>query len=126
MDFVHLHLHSDNSLLDGSCNISGLISRAKSLDMKALSLTDHGNMFGAIEFYQECLKNGIKPIVGIEAYVAPGNRKDRVKTSTEEPAYHLTMLVKNETGYRNLCKLSTLSYKEGFYYKPRMDKEILK
>lgn len=126
MEFVHLHLHSDYSLLDGACNITKLVEKAKSLGMRALALTDHGNMFGAVEFYKECLETGIKPIIGIEAYISPGSRYDKTRSDSQEPANHLTILVRNETGYKNLCKLSSLAYKEGFYYKPRMDKELLR
>ncbi|MBI3099381.1 MAG: DNA polymerase III subunit alpha [Planctomycetes bacterium] len=123
--FVHLHLHSDYSLLDGACRIDGIVETAKKHGMPAVALTDHGNLFGAIEFYRKALKAGIKPIVGIEAYVAPGKRTQKDQRGPHEAAQHLTLLVRNETGYRNLLKLSSIAYQEGFYYKPRMDKEIL-
>jgi DNA polymerase-3 subunit alpha len=125
-EFVHLHVHSDYSFLDGACKITDLAARVSSLGMKACALTDHGNMLGAIEFYDACLKKGVKPIIGMEAYVAPRSRFDRKEVKgMKEPHHHLTLLVRNEKGYRNLLKLSSASYKEGFYGKPRMDKEIL-
>ncbi len=122
-DFVHLHVHSDYSLLDGACRISELVSRAKSLKMKSLALTDHGNMFGAIKFYECAREKGIKPILGFEAYVAQESRFK--KEGGQEHIYHLTLLAENNEGYKNLLKLTTSSYLEGFYYKPRVDKEIL-
>lgn len=125
VDFVHLHSHSDNSLLDGAVSVPRMVARARELGMAAIALTDHGNLFGAIEFYRACDKVGLKPIVGMEAYVAPASRHDRKKNEQGETAYHLTLLCRNEKGYRNLMKLSTLAYKEGFYYKPRVDRELL-
>ncbi len=125
-EFVHLHVHSDYSFLDGACKIHELVRKISALGMKACALTDHGNMLGAIEFYDAALKNGVKPILGIEAYVAPGSRHDRKEVKgLKEPAHHLTLLVRNEKGYRNLLKLTSASFREGFYYKPRMDKELL-
>ncbi|HVR83139.1 MAG TPA: DNA polymerase III subunit alpha, partial [Planctomycetota bacterium] len=125
-EFVHLHVHSDYSFLDGACKINDLVKRVSSLGMKACALTDHGNMLGAIEFYDAALKAGIRPIIGMEAYVAPRSRLDRKEVKgMKEPHHHLTLLVRNEKGYRNLLKLTSASYKEGFYHKPRMDKEIL-
>ncbi|MBI5779952.1 MAG: DNA polymerase III subunit alpha [Planctomycetes bacterium] len=125
-EFVHLHTHSHYSLLDGACTVDTLIDEAKRQGMPALALTDHGNLFGAIEFYQTALKNGLNPIVGYEAYVAPGSRKDKKITgNTTESAYHLTLLAKNDAGYHNLIKLASSAYLEGFYRKPRIDKEIL-
>jgi DNA-directed DNA polymerase III PolC len=125
-EFVHLHVHSDYSFLDGACKIGDLVSRVSSLGMKACALTDHGNMLGAIEFYDGCLKKGVRPIIGMEAYIAPRSRLDRKEVKgMKEPHHHLTLLVRNEKGYRNLLKLTSASYKEGFYGKPRMDKEIL-
>jgi DNA polymerase-3 subunit alpha len=125
-EFVHLHVHSDYSFLDGACKINDLVRRVSSLDMKACALTDHGNMLGAIEFYDAALKSGVKPIIGMEAYVAPRSRLDRKDVKgLKEPHHHLTLLVRNEKGYRNLLKLTSASYKEGYYGKPRMDKEIL-
>ena len=125
-EFVHLHVHSDYSFLDGACRIGDLTKRVSSLGMKACALTDHGTMLGAIEFYDASLKAGIKPIIGMEAYVAPKSRLDRKEVKgMKEPHHHLTLLVRNEKGYRNLLKLTSASYKEGLYGKPRMDKEIL-
>jgi DNA polymerase-3 subunit alpha len=125
-DFVHLHCHSHYSLLDGAAKISKLIARTKETGMHAIALTDHGNMFGAIEFYRTAMSSGVKPIIGCEAYMAPNSRHDRrTEPGVRESAYHLTMLARNKTGYQNLLKLSSLAYREGFYYKPRMDKEIL-
>ena len=125
-DFVHLHVHSDYSFLDGACKITDLVKRVGSLGMKACALTDHGNMLGAIEFYDAALKAGIRPILGMEAYIAPRSRLDRKDVKgMKEPHHHLTLLVRNEKGYRNLLKLTSASYKEGFYGKPRMDKELL-
>src|SRR3954449_3714027 len=127
--FVHLHCHSHYSLLDGASKIPDLIQRVKSLGMPAVALTDHGNLFGAIEFLREAKAGGVIPIVGIEAYVAPGRRTDRSTSAggagDERYAYHLTLLAKNGAGFRNLLRLSSRSYQEGYYYKPRIDKEIL-
>src|SRR4030066_186775 len=125
-EFVHLHLHSQYSLLDGAIRFDEVFDLAKKYRMDTVALTDHGNMFGAIEFYQMAIKHGIKPIVGCEVYVAPGSRFEK-KTAAEggEGAFHLTLLVKNRTGYFNLIKLVSLAHLEGFYYKPRVDKELL-
>ncbi|HET7226774.1 MAG TPA: DNA polymerase III subunit alpha [Candidatus Eisenbacteria bacterium] len=120
-DFVHLHNHSDYSLLDGASSIPGMVKRAAEFRMPALALTDHGAMFGAIEFYQQCRKAGVKPIVGMEAYVTRGSRKDR----TRDTAHHLVLLARDERGFRNLMRLSSLAFLEGFYYRPRTDHEIL-
>ncbi len=122
--FIHLHVHSQYSLLDGAIRFEAAFDLAKKYGMDALALTDHGNMFGAVEFYQMAIKHGIKPIVGCEIYVSPGSRFER-KTGGGEGNYHLTLLVKNETGYFNLLKLVSLAHLEGFYYKPRVDKELL-
>jgi DNA polymerase-3 subunit alpha len=125
-EFVHLHVHSDYSFLDGACKIHDLVRKVSALGMKSCALTDHGNMLGAIEFYDAALKAGLKPILGIEAYVAPGSRLDRKDVKgMKEPHHHLTLLVRNEKGYRNLLKLTSSSFREGFYYKPRMDKDLL-
>jgi len=124
-DFVHLHTHSDYSLLDGACSISQLVNQAYKSDMPALALTDHGNLFGAIDFYQKAKKRGIKPIIGCEVYVAPESRFKKRKTRGEETSHHLTLLVKNKQGYRNLMELVTAGFLEGFYYNPRVDKDIL-
>ena len=123
-DFIHLHLHSQYSLLDGAIRFDEVFDLAKKYQMDALALTDHGNMFGAIEFYQMAIKHGIKPIVGCEIYVAPGSRFEK-KGEVGEGAYHLTLLVKNRVGYFNLIKLVSMAHLEGFYYKPRADKELL-
>jgi len=124
-DFVHLHVHSQYSLLDGALRFEEVFSLAKKYHMGAVALTDHGNMFGAVEFYQKAIQHGIKPIVGCEVYVAPGNRLEKKTGEREGGNYHLTLLVKNETGYFNLLKLVSLAHLEGFYYKPRVDKELL-
>jgi DNA polymerase-3 subunit alpha len=124
-NFVHLHVHSEFSLLDGACRIKDLISKAKNNNMPALALTDHGVMYGVIQFYKEAVANQIKPIIGCEVYVAPHSRKDKSNGKKESPS-HLILLVKNKKGYQNLLQLVTKSFREGFYYKPRIDKEILK
>ncbi len=127
-DFVHLHTHSQYSLLDGAIRLDDLVRRAKELKMSALALTDHGNLFGAIEFYEKAQKAGIKPILGCEVYVAPGSRLvkgDPLKKS-EVTYHHLVLLIKNELGYHNLLELVSAGYLEGFYYKPRIDKELLR
>ena len=128
MSFVHLHNHSHYSLLDGAQHIKSMVKKAKSFEMPALALTDHGNMFGALEFYQTCKNENIKPIIGMEAYiVGRGSHKDRIrgKRGEDNSIYHLVLLCKNETGYKNLCKLSSISFLNGFYYSPRIDKELL-
>ncbi len=124
-DFVHLHCHSEYSLLDGAIRVKDLCSRAKDLGMPAVALTDHGNMHGALVFRQKALDTGIKPIIGCEVYVAPGKRTDRKATSSREAAYHLVLLAQNRTGYQNLIKLVSEGYISGFHYKPRVDKELL-
>jgi DNA polymerase III subunit alpha len=124
-NFVHLHVHSEFSLLDGACRIKDLISKAKKNNMPALALTDHGVMYGVIQFYKEAVANQIKPIIGCEVYVAPHSRKDKSNGKKESPS-HLILLAKNKKGYQNLLQLVTKSFLEGFYYKPRIDKEILK
>jgi DNA polymerase-3 subunit alpha len=125
--FCHLHCHSHYSLLDGANKLPDLVKHVKAGGMSAIAVTDHGNLFGAVEFLREAKYAGIKPIVGIEAYVAPGKRTDRsVNGSGDEKfAYHLTLLAKNGAGFRNLLRLSSRSYQEGYYYKPRVDKELL-
>ena len=123
--FVHLHLHTQYSLLDGANQIEPLFQQIKSFDMPAVAMTDHGNLFGAIEFYQKALAGGVKPIIGCEAYMAPGNRKNREGGLAHNDYYHLILLATNLTGYQNLIKLVSKAYLEGFYYKPRMDKELL-
>ena len=123
-DFVHLHLHSQFSLLDGANRLDDVIKAVAEAGMPAVALTDHGNMFGAIEVYNKARAAGVKPIVGMEAYVAQGSRLDR--TPGRGSSNHLVLLARNETGYRNLLKLTSASYLEGFYYKPRVDKELLR
>ncbi|MEE9605403.1 MAG: PHP domain-containing protein, partial [Candidatus Scalindua sp.] len=125
-DFVHLHVHSDYSLLDGACRINDLVDKTKALNMKSLALTDHGNMFGAIGFYEYARQSGIKPILGFESYVAQESRftKEAGKDGKQR-IYHVTLLAENNEGYRNLLKLASSAYLEGFYYKPRIDKELL-
>jgi len=125
-NFVHLHLHSQYSLLDGTIQFAPLIARVKELGMPAVAVTDHGGMMGTIEFYEEALKGGVTPIVGTEIYVAPGSREERRIAPTGEYAYHLILLAENETGYKNLLQLSSRAHTEGFYYKPRVDKELLR
>ncbi len=124
--FVSLHNHTEYSFLDGAIKIKDLISRAVEFGMPAVAITDHGGLFGAIEFYETCLKAGIKPILGFEAYVSPGSRFDK-STSKDERSYnHLILLASNETGWKNLMQLSSIGYLEGFYYKPRIDTEVLR
>jgi DNA polymerase-3 subunit alpha len=123
--FVHLHLHSEYSLLDGACRIKELVATCKTLGMPAVALTDHGNLFGAIEFYTAARDAGVKPIIGCEVYIAPGDRREREPRGLKEYAYHLLLLARDRTGYQNLMKLTSLAYTEGFYYKPRIDKELL-
>src|SRR5436189_5356520 len=122
--FVHLHLHTEYSLLDGAIRMKELMKKAVEFKMPAVAMTDHGNLFGAIEFYQEAQRAGVKPIIGCEAYIAPGSNKDR-PGSRRDSAYHFTLLSKNEAGYRNLVKLVTAAHLEGFHYAPRIDKELL-
>ena len=124
-DFVHLHVHTQYSLLDGMIRLEDLFKKAREYKMPAIAITDHGNMFGAIDFYQQAYKQGIKPIIGCELYVAPRSRLEK-SYSIGETARHLIVLVKNMQGYKNLMKLTTAGYLEGFYYRPRVDKEILK
>jgi len=129
-EFVHLHVHTEYSLLDGASRIDELIEQAKKYNMPAVAITDHGNLFGVVEFFKKAKKADIKPIIGCEVYVAPQSRFDRAKTTLEsgmpeEASFHLTLLVENEEGYRNLTRLVTLAYLEGFYYKPRIDMELL-
>ncbi len=127
VSFIHLHTHSHYSLLDGLSKLKDLISLAKKNKMPALAITDHGNMYGAIEFYKLAKKEGIKPIIGVEAYMTAGSRKDRTtEAGGTKRYYHLTLLAKNLEGYKNLIRLVTISNLEGYYYKPRMDKEILR
>lgn len=123
--FVHLHNHTEYSLLDGAARIKNLVQRAADLKMSALAITDHGVMYGVIDFYKACLRAGIKPIIGCEVYVAPHQRTDKV-AGRDDANFHLVLLAENEQGYRNLIKLVSMAHVEGFYYKPRVDKEILR
>ncbi|MCW5937870.1 MAG: DNA polymerase III subunit alpha [Fimbriimonadaceae bacterium] len=123
--FVHLHNHTEYSLLDGATRIPQMVARAKEEGMPAIAITDHGVMFGCMEFYFECVKQGVKPILGMEAYVAPQGLRDRT-ANEEKQAYHLLLLARNEEGYKNLCRLHSIAALEGFYYKPRIDHEVLR
>src|SRR5919199_1228068 len=126
MSFVHLHCHSEYSLLDGANRIDDLIARALELEQPALAITDHGNLHAAWEFQEKAKKARLKPIIGIEAYVAPGDRRERGRPRPgAKPYYHLVLLAQNAIGYKNLVKLSSLAYTEGFYVKPRVDRELL-
>ncbi|MFA6257828.1 MAG: PHP domain-containing protein, partial [Candidatus Paceibacterota bacterium] len=124
--FIHLHTHSHYSLLDGLSKLEDLVDIAKENEMPALAITDQGTMYGAIEFYKLAIKAGIKPILGVEAYMTDGSRKDKTTRSGVKRYYHLTLLAKNLQGYKNLMRLVTISNLEGYYYKPRIDKEILR
>ena len=124
-DFVHLHTHTEYSLLDGANQIDDLIELAQKFKMPALAITDHGNMFGAVEFYQKAIKGGVKPIIGCEVYVAPASRLEKNALGIKNASYHLILLASDAAGYKNLLKLITSAHLEGFYYRPRIDKEIL-
>ena len=124
MSFVHLHVHTEYSLLDGACRIGALVKRAKALGQTALAVTDHGVMYGAVAFYKACREAGVKPIIGCEVYVAPRSRLDREHGLDNEYS-HLILLCKNETGYRNLCYLVSSGFTEGFYIRPRIDWPLL-
>src|SRR5918992_900928 len=123
-EFVHLHLHTEFSLLDGACRIDELLDQAQQLKMPALAVTEHGNMFSSVVFHDAARKRGINPILGCEVYVAPGDRRDKSGTPGET-ANHLVLLAENEKGFKNLIKLVSAGYTEGFYYKPRIDKQLL-
>ncbi len=125
-EFIHLHNHTHFSLLDGACRIEDMVTQALEYNMNSLAITDHGCLFGAVEFYQKCTAREVKPIIGCEVYLAPGSRFDKKANDKTGTAYHLVLLSKNETGYKNLMKLVSMGYLEGFYYKPRIDWEILK
>ncbi|MFQ3671832.1 MAG: PHP domain-containing protein, partial [Verrucomicrobiia bacterium] len=125
--FIHLHVHTEYSILDGASRIPDLVTRAKDLGFPALAITDHGNMFGTFDFYKTCLHHGIKPILGCEVYLAPGSRFDRKAASGRDAAHHFLLLAKNEEGYGNLIRLVTAGHLEGRYYgKPRIDKDLLR
>ena len=118
--FTHLHVHTEFSLLDGACRLDDLVSRAKALGMQSLAITDHGNMYGAVDFYKACKRQGVRPIIGCEVYVAPRTRYDRERV--QDKAYnHLILLCENEVGYKNLIAMVSKGYTEGFYFKPRID-----
>ena len=124
MSFAHLHLHTEYSLLDGACRINDLVKRVKELGQNGVAITDHGVMYGVINFYKACKKEGIKPIIGCEVYVSQRKHTDKVSEFDRENR-HLVLLCENETGYRNLMKLDSLAWTEGYYYKPRVDIEML-
>jgi DNA polymerase-3 subunit alpha len=124
--FAHLHCHTHYSLLDGASRIPELVNYVKQQGMNSVALTDHGNLYGAIEFYKECRAGGVNPIVGYEAYVAPKGRTDRDAKKRGDAGFHLTLLAKNNKGYQNLIKMASIAFLEGYYYVPRIDKEILK
>src|SRR5260221_13315024 len=123
-DFVHLHNHSEYSLLDGLSKIKIMVSRAKELGMKALAITDHGNMYGTIYFYEACLAAEIKPIIGCEIYITPRSRHSK-EAGIDNDYNHLILLAENNTGYKNLMKIVSRAYLEGYYYKPRADIDLL-
>src|SRR3712207_4642640 len=125
-DFAHLHLHTDFSLLDGAIQIKPLAKRVSELGMKACAMTDHGNMYGAVSFYKEMKAHDIKPLIGCEIYLAPGSRFDKPETKRgEKPYNHMILLAKDREGYHNLVRLTSKAFKEGFYRKPRIDRELL-
>ena len=125
-EFVHLHLHTEYSLLDGACRLDRLMERAHALKFPSIAITDHGVLYGAVDFYQAALEKGLKPIIGCEVYVAPGSRLEKKTSSGGRDVYnHLVLLAKDEVGYKNLIKLATVAHLEGYYYKPRIDKELL-
>ena len=125
MAFVHLHVHTEYSLLDGSNKIREYVSRVKELGQTAAAITDHGVMYGCIDFYKEALAQGIRPILGCEVYVSPGSRFDRDYAASDDRYYHLVLLAENNRGYENLMHIVSAGFTEGFYYRPRVDKELL-
>ncbi|MBR5229879.1 MAG: PHP domain-containing protein, partial [Firmicutes bacterium] len=124
MAFTHLHVHTEYSLLDGAARIKDLVARAKALGMDSLAITDHGVMFGVVDFYKECKKQGIKPIIGCEVYTAARKLTDK-EVDKDKYQGHLVLLAKNETGYKNLIKIVSEGFIRGYYYKPRIDKDVL-
>ena len=126
MSFVHLHVHTEYSLLDGSNKIKEYVARVKELGMDSAAITDHGVMYGVIDFYKEARAQGIKPILGCEVYVAPGSRFDREISGGEDRYYHLVLLAENNEGYSNLMKIVSKGFVDGYYYRPRVDKELLR
>ena len=125
MSFAHLHVHTEYSLLDGSNKIKEYVARVKELGMNAAAITDHGVMYGVIDFYRAAREAGINPILGCEVYVSPGSRFDREKVEGEDRYFHLILLAENNTGYQNLMKIVSRGFTEGYYYRPRVDREIL-
>src|SRR5262249_44376058 len=123
--FVHLHCHTHYSLLDGANRIPDLVKKAKDAGMNSLAITDHGNLYGALEFYTKAKEVGINPILGYEAYIAPGDRRIKDAGRMKEASFHLTLLAKNRQGFKNLIKMASVAFLEGFYYKPRIDKQLL-
>src|SRR5262245_37433546 len=123
--FVHLHCHTHYSLLDGASRVPELVQHVKSLGMNAVAMTDHGNLYGAIEFYRECKAGGLNPVVVYEAYVAPGKRTERTARRRGEAAFHLTLLARNRAGFKNLIKMASIAFLEGFHHVARIDKELL-
>ncbi|MBQ3899119.1 MAG: PHP domain-containing protein, partial [Lachnospiraceae bacterium] len=126
MSFVHLHTHTEYSLLDGSNKIKEYVARVKELGMTAAAITDHGVMYGVIDFYRACRDAGINPVLGCEVYVAPGSRFDKEPGHGDDRYHHLILLAENNTGYANLCKIVSRGFTEGYYYRPRVDKEVLR
>jgi len=125
MAFTHLHMHTEYSLLDGSCKIKELVAKVKELGMDSVAITDHGVMYGVIDFYRAAREQGIKPIIGCEVYVAPGSRFDKEAVASDDRYYHLILLAENNVGYNNLMKIVSKGFVDGFYYKPRVDYEVL-
>ena len=125
MNFTHLHVHTEYSLLDGSNKIKEYVARVKELGMDSAAITDHGVMYGVIDFYREAKAAGINPVIGCEVYVAPNSRFDREIGSDEDRYFHLVLLAENNTGYANLMKIVSKGFVEGFYYKPRVDMQLL-
>ena len=125
MSFAHLHVHTEYSLLDGSNKIKEYVSRVKELGMNSAAITDHGVMYGVIDFYRAAKAAGIKPILGCEVYVAPGSRFEKTPGTTDDRYYHLVLLAENQKGYENLTKIVSKAFVEGYYYKPRVDMELL-
>ena len=123
--FVHLHLHTEYSLLDGAVRIPELMQKAKALGMPAVAITDHGNLFGAVDWIEEGAKTGVKPIVGCEVYMAPGSLFEKKGTTQRDSSFHFTLLAENDEGYRNLVKLVSIAHLDGMHYKPRIDREHL-
>src|SRR3954454_4342401 len=123
--FVHLHCHTHYSLLDGASRVPELVERVKGLGMNAAAITDHGNLYGALEFYRECKAAGINPVIGYEAYVPPARRNEREARRRGDAGFHLTLLAKNRTGFQNLVKMASTAFLDGYHYVPRIDKELL-